>query len=107
MISAWQLRAGMLNPVRVTTRQVQDWCGGAGGRERSPTRRTPTGWQAATARIPVELRPRGIQISPDGRWVYVTAETSNTVSVIDTRTNDVVASFLVDDESVIVGAGQL
>ena len=40
--------------------------------------------------------PRGSPSSPDGRWVYVTAETSNTVSVIDTPCTQVVASFLVD-----------
>jgi YVTN family beta-propeller protein len=37
----------------------------------------------------------GVTISPDGRWVYVTAETSNTVSVLDTATNEVAATFMV------------
>ena len=44
----------------------------------------------------VGIEPEGVAASPDGRWVYVTAETSNTVSVIDTRLGKVVASFLVD-----------
>ena len=37
--------------------------------------------------------PEGVAVSADGRWVYVTAETSNSVSVIDTRTNKVVATI--------------
>jgi len=32
----------------------------------------------------VGIEPEGVALSPDGRWVYVTAETSNTVSVIET-----------------------
>lgn len=48
------------------------------------------------ATLIVGIEPEGVALSPDGRWVYVTAETSNTVSVIDTRASQVVASFLVD-----------
>ena len=48
------------------------------------------------ATVMVGLEPEGVGISPDDRWVYVTAETSNNVSVIDTTTQQVVASFLVD-----------
>src|SRR4029453_15678497 len=48
------------------------------------------------ASLIVGIEPEGVAVSPDGRWVYVTAETSNTVSVIDTRANRVVASFLGD-----------
>lgn len=43
----------------------------------------------------VGIEPEGVTISPDGRWVYVTAETSNTVSVIDTKTNQVITTLLV------------
>src|ERR1044071_537018 len=47
-------------------------------------------------RLVVGIEPEGVAISPDRRWVYVTAETSNTVSVIDTARRTVAASFLVD-----------
>lgn len=50
---------------------------------------------ALSSTVIVGIEPEGVTISPDGRWVYVTAETSNTVSVIDTQSNDVVATFLV------------
>jgi YVTN family beta-propeller protein len=35
------------------------------------------------ATLVVGIEPKGVAASPDGRWIYVTAETSNTVSVID------------------------
>jgi YVTN family beta-propeller protein len=41
--------------------------------------------------IPVGSDPYGIAITPDGSKVYVTNEADNTVSVIDTATNMVVA----------------
>jgi YVTN family beta-propeller protein len=41
--------------------------------------------------IPVGSDPTGIAITPDGSKVYVTNEADNTVSVIDTATNIVVA----------------
>src|SRR5256885_8861907 len=48
------------------------------------------------ATLVVGIEPEGVAISPSGRWVYVTAETSNSVSVIDTRKKSVVSNFLVD-----------
>jgi len=43
----------------------------------------------------VGLEPEGAAISLYNRWVYITSESSSTVSVIDTRTNEVVNTFLV------------
>ena len=51
---------------------------------------------AATALVINAVEPEGVGVSPDGRWVYVTSETSNSVSIIDVRTNKVVANLLVD-----------
>ena len=44
----------------------------------------------------VGTEPEGVTASPDGRWIYVTGETSNTGSVIDVAAERVVATFLVD-----------
>src|SRR5437867_825461 len=48
------------------------------------------------ATLVVGIEPEGVAVSPDGRWVYVTAETSNSVSVLDTKRNAVLSNFLVD-----------
>ncbi|MDI6736025.1 MAG: hypothetical protein QME42_07520, partial [bacterium] len=42
--------------------------------------------------IPVGSFPRGVAITPDGRYAYVTNRGSNNVSVIDTTTNSVIGS---------------
>ncbi|MFC8235320.1 YncE family protein, partial [Streptomyces sp. NPDC057284] len=52
------------------------------------------------ATVPVGSGPQGVAITPNGRRAYVTNRTSNTVSVIDTRTNTDVAT-------VPVGAGPI
>jgi YVTN family beta-propeller protein len=46
------------------------------------------------ATIPVGMFPMGVAVSPDGRKVYVTNETSNNVSVISTFTNRVIGSAI-------------
>jgi YVTN family beta-propeller protein len=45
------------------------------------------------ATIPVEKNPQDIIWAPDGRFAYVVNEGSNTVSVIDARTNQVTATI--------------
>ncbi|PGP55952.1 hypothetical protein COA00_31900, partial [Bacillus cereus] len=40
--------------------------------------------------------PRGVAITPDGLFAYVTNQYSNNVSVIDTSSNTVIATVLVD-----------
>ena len=47
---------------------------------------------AVVARVPVGREPEGVGITPDGRWVLVTNESDNSVSVIDTRTLKIVKS---------------
>jgi len=42
--------------------------------------------------IAVGINPIGVALTPDGRFVYVTNASSNTVSVIDHATNTVVGS---------------
>ncbi|WP_406381587.1 YncE family protein [Streptomyces sp. NBC_01618] len=46
--------------------------------------------------------PTGVGLSPDGRSLYVTNGSSNTVSVIDTRTNRVAATIPVGKSPVSV-----
>jgi YVTN family beta-propeller protein len=41
--------------------------------------------------------PRGVAVTPDGNHVYVTNATSDTVSVIDTATKNVVATVPVGE----------
>ena len=48
------------------------------------------------ATVPVDFRPRGVLITPDGARIYVTNSESNLVTVIDTETNTVVATIPVD-----------
>jgi len=52
-----------------------------------------------TATIPVGENPRGIALSPNGTRLYITNLSSNSVSVIDTVTNNVVATIPVGDSS--------
>ena len=53
------------------------------------------GTDSVLTTIPVGKRPRGIQVSPEGKIVYVTNKASQTVSVIDTETNKVTATLAV------------
>ena len=43
--------------------------------------------------VDVGEEPEGVQVSPDGRTVYVTSETANMVHVIDTETAEVLADL--------------
>jgi YVTN family beta-propeller protein len=43
--------------------------------------------------IPVGKNPQDIAWAPDGRFAYVVNQSSNTVSVIDVRTNRVTATI--------------
>ena len=45
------------------------------------------------ANITVGVDPVGVCASPDGTKVYITNETSNTISVIDTKTNTNISTF--------------
>ena len=47
------------------------------------------------ATVPVGIEPEGVTVSPDGKLVYVTGETSHTVSVIAADALKVVATILV------------
>jgi YVTN family beta-propeller protein len=42
------------------------------------------------------IEPEGVAINPNRQWAYVTAATSNSVSVIDTEKDSVVSNFQVD-----------
>lgn len=44
-------------------------------------------------RIPGGRNPRGVVLSPDGRWLYVANRMDDNVGVIDTRTNKVVSTI--------------
>ncbi|MEE9123120.1 MAG: hypothetical protein V3U14_01315, partial [candidate division NC10 bacterium] len=41
----------------------------------------------------VGVEPEGVAVSPDGKWVYISSETSHTISVIDTATDKVVGTL--------------
>jgi YVTN family beta-propeller protein len=45
------------------------------------------------ARIPMGNNPKGLVISPDGRWLYVANRLSDTISVVDTREKEVVETI--------------
>ena len=49
--------------------------------------------------IPVGIAPAGVAFTPNGKTAYVANLISNTVSVIDTKTNTVVATINGEDES--------
>ncbi len=46
--------------------------------------------------IPVGIEPEGMGISPDGKWIVNTSETTNMAHFIDNTTHKVVANVLVD-----------
>ena len=46
-----------------------------------------------TARIPVGINPRGLLMSPTGRYVYVSQRMDDTIGVIDTRTDKMIATI--------------
>src|SRR5438309_8104 len=48
--------------------------------------------EAAYATIPVGKRPRGVAVSPDGRRVYVTNSNSDSLSVINAKTLEVLST---------------
>ena len=47
-----------------------------------------------TAKIAVQANPRGVAITPDGAFAYVSNRIANTVSVVNTATNSVVATVM-------------
>ena len=55
----------------------------------------------STTKIPL-ANSYGVAVSPDGRYVYVTNYPGNTVSVIDTLTNNVAATIDVPDNPSVV-----
>ena len=61
-----------------------------------------TATNTVVATVPVESQPHGIAVNPAGTFVYVTNNTSNTVSVIDAATNAVVATVPVGTSPVSV-----
>jgi len=44
------------------------------------------------ASVPVGHEPEGVRVSPNGRWVIVTNETGNSVTVVDARSFKVLAT---------------
>jgi PQQ-dependent catabolism-associated beta-propeller protein len=48
------------------------------------------------AEIPVGVEPEGVGISPDGKWIVNTSETTSMAHFIDNETRKVVANVLVD-----------
>src|SRR3546814_4963936 len=51
---------------------------------------------AVSAEIPVGVEPEGMGVSPDGKWLVNTSETTNMAHFIDTETFEVTDSVLVD-----------
>ncbi len=60
--------------------------------------RLPGRWRQAKT-IRVGLHPSGLAVSPGGRFVYVANANSDTVSVIDTRTDEVAETILCRPEA--------
>src|SRR5690606_39547084 len=56
--------------------------------------------QLANFRVGVEAE--GVAVSPDGRWVYITAEATHTVTVVDAVELSVVKHFLVGNRPRVV-----
>ena len=52
--------------------------------------------RAAVGEVPVGVEPEGMGISPDGKTVVCTSETSNMAHFIDIQSKDIVANVLVD-----------
>ena len=48
------------------------------------------------------IEPEGVAVSPDGRWVYITAEATHTVTVVDAQALSVVKHFLVGNRPRVV-----
>ena len=48
------------------------------------------------AEVPVGVEPEGMGVSPDGKIVVNTSETTNMAHLIDTETYEIVANVLVD-----------
>jgi len=64
-----------------------------------------TASNTVTATIAVQANPRGVAITPDGAFAYVSNRMANTVSVVNTATNSVVATIMgvaVFPEAVII-----
>jgi YVTN family beta-propeller protein len=53
-----------------------------------------TASNTVTATIAVQANPRGVAITPDGAFAYVSNRIANTVSVVNTATNSVVATVM-------------
>lgn len=52
-----------------------------------------------TARIPVGANPRALAVSHDGRWIFVANRLDESISVIDTETDQVVRTFVLSQPS--------
>jgi YVTN family beta-propeller protein len=49
--------------------------------------------QYVRARIPTGANPKGLAVSPDGRWVYVACRLADSIAVIDTSRMEVAATI--------------
>jgi YVTN family beta-propeller protein len=45
------------------------------------------------ATVPVGNRPRGIALSPDGKFLYICASDDDTIQVMDTATRKIVGTM--------------
>ena len=45
------------------------------------------------AKVPLDKTPRGLDLSPDGRWLYFTVAGVDTVLVLETATNEIVSQI--------------
>jgi len=52
-----------------------------------------TGSNTVVRKIRVGKRPRGVEISPDGRRIYISNGNSDSISVIDAQSGKVVATW--------------
>ena len=48
---------------------------------------------AVVATVPVGNRPRGIALSPDGKWLYICASEDDTIEIMDTATRQIVGTL--------------
>src|SRR5918911_2036615 len=46
-----------------------------------------------TATVPVGNRPRGIVISPDGKWLYICVSDDDTIKIMDSATREIVGEL--------------